>query len=376
MKMSATKNKIVDEFLQFKGIRDVTQIDAFIKRIEAAIGSDASPAPDLMYMVVALRANREDSVTSDFAKSRAIAAPVFTWLTNKADWSFVQIAILQTVIYHAESYQLAHTLTQKALEALKYNYATERYQREYIYTIYFSMTFRLLRAKYYDIENLEAQEQEAEVEKIEALFNQYLQLSREMVPADTRHIMPMMLNVREALFNNDCDGIVAHLEDLRRVADKPTYRAMRLEVIEHLGSKIQNLTNPLYNLLVGSRIQYHRKQKLKTTKELAKYLGTSVTVVNNIESGWRGASPERLFSIAKFLDVEVAELNGHSRTTKPIVDEIDPRTPRLLKIWNKVGDSHKDHVLDLFAMSVRYLRQLDGNEDDDMMDDDMIDDEE
>jgi len=361
MNMAETKSGIVDEFLRFKGLRDVVQLDKFINRIEVAMGNGTSPDPDLLYIVTTLRAVYEECTTSDFLKCKTVAEPIFIWLNNKADWSFANIAILKIVICYTNTYKLAHTLAQKALEALKYNYATEKYQRDIIYTIYFNMTFRLLRAKYYDIENPE--EQKVEIDKIQDLFGQYLGLSREMVPSTTQHIAPMMLNIREALFNNDCDGIVKHLEALRRFADKPTYLAMRLEVIEHLGSKIQNLTNPLYNLLVGSRIQYYRRQKLKSTKELAQYLGTSVTVVNNIESGWRGASPERLFSIAKFLDVEIENLNGHSRTTK-FVDAADPYLEDMKKIFDKLTDKSKEFIVDVAKKHSKFVGVSQNSDDD------------
>jgi len=351
MDMIETKKAIVNEFLQFKGLRDVAQLDAFINRIEVAMGNGTSPDPDLVYMVATLRAAYEECITSDFLKCKTIAEPIFTWLSNKTDWSFVNIAILQIVICYADTYKLADSLAQKALEMLKHAYAQEKYQQSYTYAIHAGMTFRLLRAKYYDIENPE--KQKSQIDKIEDLFNRYLRLSRKMISADTRHIVPMMLNIREALFDNDCEGVIKHLENFRHVADKPTYDSMRNEVIEYL-SFLPTLSTSAFRLLSGSRIQKFRKARGKTTAQIAEYVGTTSNVINDIEAGRRGTDPSRIYSMAKFLDVAVESITGHNYDTKPIEPvEVDPFVKEMIRLSKIASPQIKKYVIDMTKRTLK-----------------------
>jgi len=361
MKMTEIKDKIIIEFLQFKGLRDVAQIDEFIERIEVATGNGTNTDSDLMYIVLALRANREECTTGDFLNCRAISKPIFEWLSGKLTLSYLDIVIFSTVVYHADTYKAAHILAQKAIEELKFRHTHEKKQKSVIYTILMNMTFRLLRAKYFDTTDPDTRES---VEKdIQRLFARYLKDIRSSL--DEKHYKTILrvLDLREALFDNNCEAIIEYLEDLRFSADKSTYHAMRSECVEYLG-KLKNISTPLYNIATGSRIGHYRALALKTAAQLADHLGTTHSVVNDFEAGRSGIGLSRLYDISKFLGVKMSTLLGEDDVPADS-PPIDPFLTDMAKITANASKQSKDYILVAAKQHLKFVNALQNNNDSD-----------
>jgi len=355
--MNITKDVLVNELLNFKIISDISEMDNRIKRLEAAI-ERSDPDKDFMYGILALRANREEHATSNFDNCREIAKPIFAWLQGKPTWSGLELVIISMVIGYTETYKHSDALAKQAIKAAEYAFNNEAYKKVLISAIQFNMTFRLLRAKYFDI--TDPDNQKSTIDDIQGLFDRYMADVRSSLDEKHHKTPLLMLDIREALFNHNCEGIIQHLETLRKSADKHTYAAMRSECIEFIANLHGSLDTHLFNLLVGSRIQHYRKLRLKTTAQLAEHLETLSNVVNDVEAGRRGASLERICNIANFLDVSVEDLIGHRYITKPIAETVDPRAPKLLKLWDQVRDKDRDYILEMLAVNIKHLDKLDG----------------
>jgi len=350
--MNITKDVLVDKLFEFKALSGTSEKDSYIKRLEVAI-ERSNPDKDFMYGILALRASREEHTTNNFDNCREISSPIFTWLQGKPTWSNLELVIISFVISYTETYKHADALAKQAIKAAEYAFKNEAYKKALIGAIQFNMTFRLLRAKYFDI--TDPDNQKSTIADIQNLFDRYMADVRSSLDEKHHKTPLLMLDIREAIFSHNCEGIIQHLETLRKSADKHTYAAMRSECIEYIANLHGSLDTHLFNLLVGSRIQHYRKLRLKTTTQLAEHLETLSNVVNDVEAGRRGASLERICNIANFLDVSVEDLIGHRYITKPIVDTVDPRTPKLLKLWDQIGDKHKDYILDVLATSTKHL---------------------
>jgi len=336
-----TKDTIVNAFFTIKSFHDTQETNNFIKRIEKYNTEHNEPDYELKYLAIAIQASLEDCISGNFVECRNIALPVFSWLKGEKDWSFLSMVILSMVVAYTESYKESHLYAQEAVSKLRNNYAHEKRHIPTIYSIYGRLTMRLLRARYFEISI--PVKQKDELQEINNLFDYYLKLSKKACEERNYHAYGLVLDVRKALFDEDCEAITKILDGLEKSGNRDWLKTARDEVIEYLSYLNDRLTTPLRRLLIGRRIQTRREAIEMTVKELAEQLNTDPIVVNEFERGDSGVSLARLRKIAQILNVDMAYLSGDD--AKPKDTEGDIILHELTKILKKATKEEKQYLL-------------------------------
>jgi len=336
-----TKDTIVDAFFAIRSFHDTQGIKNFIERIEEYNLKSNEPDDELKHLAIAVRANLQDCIYSEHVSCYEIASPVFTWLKGQKDWSFLTIVIVSMVIGYAETYKISHLYTQEAIRLLKNKFSHEKRHTSTIYSFYGKMTLRLLRARYFEIHT--PAKQKDEMQEINTLFISYLKLAKKVCEERNMRAYGMVLDMRKALFDEDCEAITNVLDNLEKSGERDWLRTARDEVIEYLSHLNDRLTTPLRRLLIGRRIQTRREAIEMTVKELAEQLNTDPIVVNEFERGDSGVSLARLRKIAQILNVDMAYLSGDD--AKPKDTEGDIILHELTKILKKATKEEKQYLL-------------------------------
>jgi len=346
------KEMLIDEFLAFRSFHDVKQIDEFIKLIKPLISENNETNDELKYLLLVMKAAREDCISSDFAKCRKIASPIFKWLTAKKDLEYFEIIILYTVLPHAPTYKLADELAQNAIRVLKSKYAYVKKQKPIIYTIYTNMTLRLVRARYFDMKN--PAKQNDELQEIEVLFSQYMKLIKAVCAEKNLYALSTVLDVRKALFEGDCEGIVSGLDKLDEAQEKEWLKTTRDEVVEYLSQLNTKLTTKLRDLLIGKRIQTRRNVIGITTIELADHIGEDEKTICEYERGGKGIRESQLYEIAEALNTDVAFLVGDNDTATAARVEDDLLVHKIQLAVRNASETDKQYILDFVR---GYMKQ-------------------
>jgi len=346
-----TKQILVGAFLAFEVLHNVAEIEKFIARIDAFANNLPAPDIELDHMILLLHANKEAALSTNFIKCQNIIAPIFEWLKNKTHWSYLHCHIFSMAVSYAQTYKLANTLTEKAVEMLQRRYLHEEKHKFVIYTTYTNMTYRLLRAKYYDIQDRATQK--ATLEEIENFFDRYMRSINAFAKEKKKKTHLILFEVREGIFYNDSERITTGLTALRKSSDTKRYKATCNEVIEYM-PQISNLTVALNNVFIGRNLRHHRKRRGLSAHMLADALGTDVSVVYAYESGRRGISRSRLISIAKILKIKVSDLDG-SEDKDPIPPSPNLTIEALMNIMEDFGEKDQSYVLQFAKQHLKYV---------------------
>jgi len=346
------RNDLANEFLGLRGI-NAAKIEPFIKKIEAYISSENEPAPELERILLTLKAYRESYISNDFAKSSEIVAPLFEWAKTQKTLEYLDIVALGFVLAHTQDYKLANEVAQKSIDTLQREHTDKKYKSK-IFMIYMNMTYRMLRAKYYDIKDIV--KQKAELREIEVLFNSYVKLFIAMCEEHDFPIHKAVVQTRQALFNSDCEKIFSNLEKLKELNATDWYKTTKDEVEEYLCHFNDKLTTPLRNLRTGMRIKKSRLAIGMTAGELAGRLDLNHSQVNAYESGERGMRPTRLVQVADILGCSVTYLSGEEDAQSTQVK--DPLMHRIYQVYRNATEADKKYLLDHAQRYLKHAKQL------------------
>jgi len=338
-----TKQVLIDELFVFKGGRNAKKLEALINRTEALANVLSVPDLELNNILLVLRVRKENMLSGDFVKCRDLATPVFEWLRGKIAWSYLECHIFSMMVSYTTTYTLAYTLAEKAVETLTSVHAHEKRYTAVIYSIYGNMTYRLLRAKYYDLKDpATPKSAKAEVEK---LFTHYMKLVSTAARKSNFQVYLTVLEVREALFHNDSEALTYGLQALKQTGDKEWYKTTCDEILEYIVN-LDSVPTSIHNLYIGRNVRRYRKRLGLSAQQLANALDTNVSVVYECESGRRGVSRTRLYEIAKILKVDISKLFGFEAhdAAKP---NIDPTTEAVLDIMENLQEKKKKQILRL-----------------------------
>jgi len=280
-----------------------------------------------------------------------ISRPIFDWVQETKEPSYLQILILSTAIQHGPSYKLVNELAEKAIDALQGRLAHEKNAKTILPVFYFNMTYRLLRARYFDMKN--AVKQKAELQEIKRLFYHYVNLVQPIHETKKLFTLKTVIEIRVALFEGNCDEISAGLERLRVAKEYDWLKVTKDEVVEYC-SKLNNiLTTPLRNLMAGVRIKRCREMKKMTAFDFAMNLGTNQQVVNEFESGKRGISRTRLHNIAEILGVDIAYFSGEEDEPSLNVEN-DMLKHRVYRLLRSATKDQQEYLMDFMKT---YLKK-------------------
>jgi len=361
-----TRKTIIDAYFKFTGLRDTDKIDTFIERIEAYISASKVDA-DLGFLILALKANREDQFFGNPEKSIDIAKPIFDWLENNEKWDYWIICVLCTTLHYTSTYKFAHQLAQKAFSVLKHDYSYETYNKGLEHASSVNMTYRLQRAYFWDI--TDPIKQKAELREINELFAHYRKKCHILSKERNRPVLATVVDIRNDILTVNCDGIIDGLKKLKDAGAHDWLRAIHEEVREHFKYFGGKVTTKLINVLQGYIAQQLRINAGMRTSELAVILDTSQQVINGFESGESGISKRRQNRLAQIYGVDPScfdiTVNSTNVQPAPPAVQLNPRLLEMKQATRYATDADWDHLIahaKLYMKTVKKQRSGDNND--------------
>jgi len=322
---------------------NIAALPSLIRDIETHLAEEGSDI-QLELIVHTLRTYEEDTTTGDFIRSCEATAPIIKVLHN-VEWGLLELEILVSVIGHIASFQLTVKLMKKALSILGKKFTDVKHYDFMKLQIFFNLTLRLLRAKYFDKNNLE---------EVKALFDQCVKAAIDICDKKGYITFKAVVVVRNAVFYGVYNDILSGIKALEDTKDEAWIKTTKDEVVEyvfHIDSD-NKLSTQMLNFCVGHQIQRRRKEIGMSTLDFADAIGSTQTAVNEFERGARGVSAKRLCDIAKVLDVDVSYLFGDVKRPTDVVADIKAHT--INKLVSNMCDADKQYVLELVRGFIKY----------------------
>jgi len=341
------KDTFIYEFTHMKSFHDIAAMDSLALRIKAHI-SIAEADTQLEHIVTVLDAVKEDYLTSNFAKCSKIAKPIFDWAKSKPDLELLDIIIVASVLCQAPDYKLAIKFAKRLIDTLISKYTHTQYKRT-LFIIYLNITYRLLRAMYYEIKD--RVKQKAVFDEIKSLLDHYSKLVLKMCEEYKLHDYKEVILIRLALANADCEGVMNGLHKLKKLGAQDWLKTSREEVDEYLTFFNDKLTTTLRNLRTGIRIQKCRRAMKMTMNQLADALDIAQSQINAYETGERGMKRTRLAQVADILGTSVTYLSGEDKAPPKLIDDIILH--KLIQVLRQASEEDKEYLLD---HAIRYIK--------------------
>jgi len=246
----------------------------------------------------------------DFNYAAPIVSPILQRLAGTANFDFYDIHFVAQTVKFAKNYKTADSLATKALETL------ESYQNEESYLpiklmICTNTMFRLLRAKYFDSQ------------EVTAVFEKYLNLTLELCSQNNELLLEKTTAIiRKNIFYKEYEALDNGLEIILEKANVTLYKSIMEEVNAYNSFAKENMTKMQINMTVGVNIRKLRKSRFLSLENFAEMLGISTGFLQLIELGKRGASIHNLYKISQIFGMSIDELvnnkleNPHPETTE------------------------------------------------------------
>jgi len=312
------RNVLIKSFFAYEGVHDVKKTNMLVEDIEAylSVNEDDTEMYCVLQILLVYKIEYEQG---DFETCRNMAKSIVEYFLNANRLSFVEIAVVSMVIVYTTSHVIAFDLAQKAIDMLDNEHAKERTKENIRWMMQYNMTYRLQRAISFEIKD--PLKQEAELAELKKSFFRYWNLAMDTCIEHELTGPRKVLETRKAIVDGDCDLIFEKLAafDKKTKADKLLVRTTTDEVVEYLYHCGKALSIKQRNWLVGAQIRKRRTQLGMTTDNLADVLKIDRMNFNRIERGETSARPERLYDIAKALNVEITYFYGNV-SDKPITD--------------------------------------------------------
>ena len=326
------KEYYVDRFLSFKN-DDNKELDDLVKNLEAYVSESGSDA-QLELILYAFKVFKEEYHASSFGDCCKAAAPIFE-LLKTVDWGWVELQALACVIGYTPNYKIAVELKQKAFDVLGKNFANHKSFKSTKMRYNFSLSLRLLRARYYENPN---------PEEIEAEFDQCVNEAISVYEKWGFEALKRVLLVRKALFYGNSDDVVTHIYALQKTKDKVWLATTKDEVVEYFQALGDNLNTDLKNLAIGHQIRKRRREIRLKVRDVATAIGTATSVVYEFESGSRGISNTRLCSVAQILKTDMAYFFGGSN--KQVPDAVtDATIHKVVQLMSNMSEKQKEYII-------------------------------
>jgi len=282
------------------------------------------------------RANKIDSEAGDFEAHYQISEPIVSAL-KAMEWGYLELDILSFSIGHIKCYTTTVEMLNKAISLLETKYKEHKNYSDTKLRLYFNISLRLLRAKFYDNVN---------PEELEKLFTQCISAALAICKAKGFITYRTVLLTRQAIFNGNADKILECINGLRATEDTAWIKTTSDEIVEYCRCMGQDITKGLKNFMLGNRIQKRRQALGLSTMDFADAIGTTQTVVNEAERGANGFSVERLYAVANVLQVEMGYLFGDRACPPPnTIDNI--KIYKMVKMMERMDEKEQQFILDI-----------------------------
>jgi len=328
-----TKEYFINEFLEFD---DKENVNEYISRLEAYI-SENEYDMQLELILCYYRGIKADDIENCYEKAFEIVAPVFE-LLEAADWGWLEIQVLASVIGRVPHYTMGDQLMKKAFGILDNEFTSQEYYEYTKFRFYMNFSLRLLRARYYD---------SADPADIQAKFDQCVQKAISYCEKKGYIVHRTVLLVREAIFYKDSEKILEYIDALKATGDKMWLGTTKDEVVEYfkcLGGKV---TTDLKNLIVGWQIRKRREELGMTISDLADAIeALKPETLGWYERGIRGVGAARLCKIAEALNVDISYFYGGT-STEAANTTTDIPTHKMGQFMFQMSEKEKEFLLEV-----------------------------
>jgi len=286
-----------------------------------------------------------DAFSAEFHRSglevsSEISAPIFDRLSATEEWDFYDIRLLTAVVGYNESYEKTYEFAEKALKKLEKHSNEERYAIIKL-SIHMNVVNRLLRAKYYDVDNL------TPTNELEEWFSQYATATMAICDDGGFSIHKGALMVRSGLFHQDDKSVEKGLKLLEKIGADEVYRMMENDISEYnflIGLK---MSKRQFNRIIGSNIRKKRIEFGLTMEVLSKSMELSNAALGFMERGERGTTSFNLYKLADIFGVPMEYFYAGVNETTSLPSQREIRFKKLDGFTKHLTDSELDFLIQM-----------------------------
>ena len=322
-----------------------------LKAINKLIGDIAShmdehgPDTKLELALHAIKARKEDGLNSGFDKVCEAAKFVVDALKDQEDWDYVEFDIFCAVLGRIKDYELTITMMEKCLNMLERNFKNLSGYEYRKARIFGEMTYRLMRAKFYD--NVEPQE-------LKKLFDTCAKSAMKMWKELEGVAIRTAVLVRQAIFNENPAKILECIKTMEATGDKYWIKSSKDEVVEYVRFLCPDVTIDLHKFMVGWQIKKRRQELGMGTQQLADMIGSTQNMISEIERGVKGVGIERFYAFMDALQVQnPSYFFGESLDSARVVTN-DAVVYQAMQIMSTMSEKTKELALDFLKKLADY----------------------
>ena len=269
--------------------------------------------------LIILKTFEADYKYSDLKACCELSIPIFERLNSLSEWDIYDFRFLTYVIHYADTYLQTHTLATKALKELE-NHTHERLYHPLKLNISLNTTSRLLRAKFYENNTQESDE------NISELFSKYINLVMSLCENEDFAWQKYIANVRKGLFYRDTNLINETFKFLKDKGEHELYKVLQDELREYKYEvEFDKIAKKQFDTIVGDNVRKLRMGLDMSKKDFAKILDVTVATISLIERGVRSIPSYSIHKLSKTLDVPV---EAFYYTTQTVI--LDSATKEML----------------------------------------------
>jgi len=252
--------------------------------------------------LIILKTFEADYNYNDLKTCCELSIPIFERLSNTSEWSFYDIRILTYVVHYADTYIQSHALATKALKLLE----NHTHEKRYVFIkmgILINMTSRLLRAKFYEKDTQEADE------NISDLFSSYIDLIMPLCIGEDFIPHNAFAKVRKGLFYGDTDLINNTFKFLKEKGRHELYKVLQDELREYkYYVDLDKVSKKQFRIIAGENVKKIRLNRGLTEKDFADILDMSISAIKAIEKGETGITPYSILVLSETLNISTEEI--------------------------------------------------------------------
>lgn len=316
------KHRLIDEALSMKGNHDLVRNKEirvkFVDYLEFN-GSDPLVEDGLRL----LDAWASEFHGSNLEVSSEICAPIHNRLLNTDSWDLYDLRILAATIGYNKSFCQTVELAEKALDKLEEYSHEERYIRLRL-VIHVNAVYRMLRAKYFDSENL------VPSDELEKMFSNYVDEIMRICSKNHFPIHKAVTVIRMGLFYQNNKLANEGFEMLQETGAEEVYRMMKDDAEEFSFFGGIKMSKRQLNLVIGENIRKKRREFGMTLEDVSKALDMSHANIGLIERAERGATNYNLLRLSHLFGVSVDYF--YSGVEAALPPEIAHRKAQLKKL--------------------------------------------
>jgi len=332
------KYQLLEEVFAMKGNQDLVKNKEIRVRFVDYIEFNGSD-PQIEDGLRLLDAFAIEFQKSNLEVSSEICAPMYDRLLKTDQWDLYDVRLLAATIGYARTFTRLRELAEKALEKLEEHSHEERYIRLKL-VIHVNSINRMLRAKYFDCDNL------VPSKELDEMFNEYVD---EVMSICNRHHYPVhkaVTVIRMGLFYQNNNLANEGFEMLSETGAEEVYRMMKEDAEEFSFFTGIRMSKKQLNLIIGDNVRKKRREFGMTLEDVSKALNLTNANIGFIERGERGATSYNLLRLSHLFGVNIDYFYTGVEAALP--PEIAHRKAQLKKLDSFVkglSDSQLDFMI-------------------------------